>query len=263
MRYKAQLPDESVNVTTTNFLAEAFKLGVGLILTLALSYMLLVATLGVIIDNLNIEYEQKFHRFFTQKIQKSSKPTQQEKYIQSIVDNLNSCANLPYQLKVSISSSPQINAMAIIGGTIIITQGMLDAIKNENELTFVLGHEMGHFKHRDHLKGVSSGIALSLLAILLGESSSSNIINQVIEIEQMHYSKNQESRADTFGVDMLMCRYHSTIGASHLFARMTNEDRWSDFMLTHPNFSKRVRAIEEYIQTKGYRSDGELIKLKL
>jgi len=259
MHYKPQLPDESVNVTSNNFFVEAFKLLVGLVVVLILSYALLMFVIGVGIDHLSIDHEKKIHKMLAQKIDRNQ--SKEEHYLQSIVDDLNRCAKLPYNLEVSISSSSQVNAMALIGGRIIVTQGMLDAIQNENELSFVLGHEMAHFKHRDHLKGMSSGIVLTLFSIFLGNNSST-ILNQLLEMEQMHYSKKQESHADRFGVDMLMCRYNTTVGSSDLFARMTQEDQWSDFMLTHPNFSKRVKKIENYIVQKGLNQKGESVPLQ-
>ncbi|MBN2823796.1 MAG: M48 family metallopeptidase [Campylobacterales bacterium] len=257
MNYTPKMPDESVNVTTTNFIAEGFKLLVGLVVTVALAYGFLVLIINILIDNLSIEHEKKIHKLLSTKLTAQHSANEHEKYLQGIVDNLNRCAKLPYNLQVHISSSSTPNAMALIGGSIIVTQGMMDAVRNENELTFVLGHEMAHFKHRDHLKGVSSGIALMLISALIGNNSP-NILNQLIEMQQMHYSKKQESHADEFGVDMLICRYGSAVGASDLFGRMVKEDEWSDFMQTHPNFAKRVSKIEKYINQKGFKSSGEL-----
>ncbi|MBN2823940.1 MAG: M48 family metallopeptidase [Campylobacterales bacterium] len=257
MNYKPQMPDESINVTTTHFVSEGFKLLVGLIVTVALAYGFLVLVIHIAIENLSIENEKKIHKLLSTKFVSQHSVNEHEKYLQGIVDHLNRCAKLPYNLDIRISSSSTPNAMAVVGGSIIVTQGMLDTLKNENELTFVLGHEMAHFKHRDHLKGLSSSIALMLFWMVLGDDSS-NILNQLLEMEQMHYSKKQESHADRFGVDMLVCRYGSSVGASDLFGRMVKEDQWSDFMLTHPNFAKRVKKIETYIKQKGYKSNGEL-----
>ncbi len=47
--------------------------------------------------------------------------------------------------------SPQINAFAVPGGTVLITAGMLKLISNEAELACVIGHEIGHIVRRHHL----------------------------------------------------------------------------------------------------------------
>ena len=45
------------------------------------------------------------------------------------------------------------NAVALPGGNIVVFAGLLKEIKSENELAMILGHELGHFAHRDHLRG--------------------------------------------------------------------------------------------------------------
>jgi len=260
MKYVPKLPDDSVNVSNTNFFSEALKLLMGVVVLLGAAYIVLMVVINLVVDNLSFAQEKKLQAFFYSK--KYHSANAREKYLQSIADDLSRCAKLPYKINVVLSPAQEVNAMAMIGGTIIMTQGMMEAVHNENELSFVLGHEIGHFKHRDHLKGVSSGLILSLFSMAIGNSSSASIINQILQMQQMQYSKTQESHADTFGVDMLMCRYHSAVGASDLFSRMIKEDRWSDFMLTHPNFAKRVGQIEHYIDQNALPRNGTLVELK-
>jgi len=45
----------------------------------------------------------------------------------------------------------QINAYAVPGGTVLITQGMLQMLGNEAELACVIGHEIGHITRKHHL----------------------------------------------------------------------------------------------------------------
>jgi beta-barrel assembly-enhancing protease len=54
--------------------------------------------------------------------------------------------NAPY---LSLSASGSINAHNGFFG-IVINQGMLDFLKNNNELAVVLGHELAHFTQHDH-----------------------------------------------------------------------------------------------------------------
>ena len=46
--------------------------------------------------------------------------------------------------------------------------GLLENVESENELAFVLGHELGHFRNRDHLRGLGRGIAFSLVLVAGG-----------------------------------------------------------------------------------------------
>ncbi len=45
----------------------------------------------------------------------------------------------------------QINAYAVPGGIVLITQGMLHMLSNEAELACVIGHEIGHITRKHHL----------------------------------------------------------------------------------------------------------------
>ncbi len=56
---------------------------------------------------------------------------------------------LPWRFVASESKS--INAYAVPGGIIIVTQGMLHMLNNEAELGCVLGHEVGHVTRKHHL----------------------------------------------------------------------------------------------------------------
>ena len=69
-------------------------------------------------------------------------------------------ADNPYAFRVSVLDQSEPNAFAIPGGQIVITRGLLESVSSESELAFVLGHEIGHFKQRDHLRGLGRGIAL-------------------------------------------------------------------------------------------------------
>ena len=89
---------------------------------------------------------------------------------QLLVDRLAShWAEAPFEFRVEIDSSAAPNAMALPGGLIVVTQGLLDQVESENELAFVLGHELGHFRNRDHLRALGRGIMISLfLAVVTG-----------------------------------------------------------------------------------------------
>jgi Zn-dependent protease with chaperone function len=62
--------------------------------------------------------------------------------------------------------SDAVNAMAVPGGKMVVFSGLLDSLSSTNGLMFVLAHEVGHFKNRDHLRLMGRGIVLSILAML-------------------------------------------------------------------------------------------------
>src|SRR4029079_15694392 len=51
----------------------------------------------------------------------------------------------PYQFQFHVLNDPEtINAFALPGGQVFITEGLLKRLKTDGQLAGVLGHEMGH-----------------------------------------------------------------------------------------------------------------------
>ena len=51
----------------------------------------------------------------------------------------------------------------VITATMIVTAGLLEKVESENELAFIIGHELGHFRNRDHIRGLGRGLAIGIL----------------------------------------------------------------------------------------------------
>ena len=70
-------------------------------------------------------------------------------------------SNRPFH--VYVTEVDDINAIALPGSNIIVFSGLLQNIQSENELVMVLGHELGHYAHKDHLRGLGRGLGISLV----------------------------------------------------------------------------------------------------
>ncbi len=73
--------------------------------------------------------------------------------------------DLPWRF--GVANAGNINAMAMPGGTILITRGLYDILTNEAQLAGVLGHEIAHVVKKHHIgvmqkqKLVSAGANLA------------------------------------------------------------------------------------------------------
>lgn len=159
-----------------------------------------------------------------------------------------------------------VNAAAVPGDVILVYQGLLAEMESENELMMVLGHELGHFAHRDHLRGLGREITLQLaIAIFFGDASalqslSGRIINQV---GSARFSQAQETQADEFGLTLLDRTYGHVAGATDFFARLAATPGANiQFLASHPAPGKRVKDIKALIQQQGYRL-GQKVPLTL
>ena len=145
--------------------------------------------------------------------------------------------------------NPEPNAFALPGGTIALTDGLLKALEgDEIALAFVLGHELGHFAHRDHLRGLGRRIGWSVSLMLLFGTQPEGITSRSSELVFLHYSRKQEASADAFGLDCLETIYGQTNGAEKLFellAKDRDPPRWAYMFSTHPDARERLQTLAE------------------
>ncbi len=258
MKYTPKLPDTKVNHPSENLLVTALKLLFSLAVIVTLVYWVLLAAVDYTVDHLSIENEKRLMSYVNVDFNLSQ--AHQNDYLQRVTQRLAKCAKLPYQVETYLLDEKTINAFAVPGGKIIVTKGMLKHLKNENELASVIGHELGHFKHRDHLKGLGKSLVFGVLSMLVAENYGTAFAT-TLRVSDARYSQSQELAADLFGVDILACAYGGVRDAYALFMRMDKGERWKYFLASHPDFHKRVVTIREYIQKKGYRTDNEVIPL--
>ena len=177
MRYVPKRPREGINVSDVHPLAEAGTLIAGLTLIFALIAVVLVFIVEIALYFVPAEREAKLFANWLPEDLLTVAPSDDRLYeTQLLVDRLAAhWADKPYTFRVEVATSDDANAMALPGGLIIVTQGLLDAVSSENELAFVLGHELGHFKNRDHLRALGRGAVLTVFfaAITGGDVSAS------------------------------------------------------------------------------------------
>ncbi len=260
MRYKVTLPDDKVNIPKENFLYQALKLLLSLIFLALVGFGVLTISLRLIVEFLPIKYEQKLINFIS--FDTEFKDKKSSVYLDEITTSLSRCSKLPYEIKTFIIPLKEPNAFALPGGSIYITEGMLKKFKNQNELVAVLGHEMGHFKNRDHLKTFGSSLIFSLISLMLNQGYGM-ILNSTLDISNAKFSQSAEFDADAYSLDLMQCAYGSVTGSTKLFSRMKNTTQtWEYFLASHPSFEKRIQKMKECIVEKNYNTTLAVKPLK-
>ncbi|HIK32949.1 MAG TPA: M48 family metallopeptidase [Oscillatoriales cyanobacterium M59_W2019_021] len=149
-----------------------------------------------------------------------------------------------------------VNAMALPGDAIILYAGLVDRAESENEVAMVLGHELGHFAHRDHLRSLGRILLLRMaIASIFGDAGTwGSIAGSVVEsVSRSRYSQSQELAADKFGLDLLQKTYGHVGGATEFFERMSRKVGVDfAFLSTHPDPGDRVAKLKAIIQERGY-----------
>jgi Zn-dependent protease with chaperone function len=262
VKYTPRLSEQNHNVTPVSPLKELFILLGGLLILVVTIYILLGLSVEMLVTRITPQTEQKIAAMFLNKFDLLDDEDQESAYLQQLVDKMaeKSCVTLPYQIKVHlVDDSETINAMALPGGHIIVFRKLLDIMESENELSFVLAHEIGHFQNRDHLRGMGRSLVFAFLSTVLRApgKSVSNLVTRTVRITESAFSRDQESAADAIGLQILNCSYGHVNGATHFFKHMPktlDPGHLGHYFASHPEHEKRILALLELAKEKGYPS---------
>jgi Zn-dependent protease with chaperone function len=141
----------------------------------------------------------------------------------------------------------------------VVFSGLLDSVSSTNGLMFVLAHELGHFKNRDHLRIMGRGIVLSILAkkSLGGDSGFSDILASTINLRTAKYSQTRESQADRTALQALQCHFGHVGGATELFESLKSREEGLSFEMlhyfsSHPELQQRIDDLHKFARESGY-----------
>ena len=189
-----------------------------------------------------------------------------------------SCSNW----RVQVLDDENFNAYATPNHEIVFTTEVFRYTKSDDELAFILAHEMGHHILNHAMEdavnaeiigattGLLSGILMGAIASGLGASEST--VNDVIEdaIEdgyesgresgRLTYSIDQESEADKLALQLIELADYSQAEARDimLFIGADSNDLRSKHNASHPSGAERLAAFDLYASLsmiKPYRQD--------
>ncbi|HNP36127.1 MAG TPA: M48 family metallopeptidase [Woeseiaceae bacterium] len=265
MKYVARTPRDDVNVSQENPLIEAGTLIIGLGVICVLVVISLVLLVDVVLYFVPAKKEvDLFNAWIPADLVTVAADDPRLEKLDALLQDLASYwPDTDYQFRVEVNDSAEINALAFPGGLIVVTSGLLDALESENELSLVLGHELGHFKNRDHIRALGRGAALSILFAALGSSNTAaSLSSSVASMTLNGFSRRQELAADAFGLSIVYARYGHVAAASGLFERLGEEGGnyggLSSYFRTHPAPADRVSILKELASRNGWHESGEI-----
>ncbi|MGE5092080.1 MAG: M48 family metalloprotease [Bacillota bacterium] len=191
--------------------------------------------------------------------------------VQALVDSVGNrivsrtaAGTTPYQYDFHVLTDPEtINAFALPGGQVFITEGLLKRLDTEGELAGVLGHEIGHVVARhgaEHIAKSQLTQGLTGAAVLAtynpndpGSRNSAAVAMMIGQLVDMKFGRADELEADKLGV-----RFMSDAGFDprsmeklmQILEQSSSGNRPPEFFSTHPNPENRIVRIREAIQEK-------------
>ncbi|MBU6341272.1 MAG: M48 family metallopeptidase [Bacteroidetes bacterium] len=183
---------------------------------------------------------------------------------QNVVQH-SAAAQTPYKYDFHLLADPEtINAFALPGGQIFITEGLLGRLtKNgrtidKDMLAGVLGHEIGHVVARHSAEKMAEmelaqGItgAVTMATYDPNNPNSGYLAQAVANMIQLKYGRDQELQSDNLGVRfMLEAGYHpeKLIDVMEILKQSAGPDRTPEFQSTHPDPENRAVKIKAAIE---------------
>jgi Zn-dependent protease with chaperone function len=160
----------------------------------------------------------------------------------------------PHELKVRSSKLIGANALALPGGTIVMTDQLVSLASHDEEILAVLAHELGHVNERHPLRQLLQSSAVGLaMTWYLGDISTLLAAAPTLLLETS-YSRNFERRADRYAADMLRMNGIAPARLADILEKLElshsgNKEKMgqpspiTEFFSTHPDTDERVREL--------------------
>jgi predicted Zn-dependent protease len=167
------------------------------------------------------------------------------------------------RLKFTVVDSPMVNAFALPDGNIVVFSGILDAMKDYDELVGLIGHEVAHVNHRHSMKMVCRNLSgYIFVSAILGDVNGvmATIGDNINNLQSLSYSRNFEHEADVEGFEIVAINKVNPKGLSNLFKRLQDEEVVTipEFLSSHPVTTERITDINELIKTKPFQHEENL-----
>ena len=180
--------------------------------------------------------------------------------------------------KIELEENEIFNAYATGGDKIVLFTGMFDALENENEIAFVVAHEISHHI-ANHIQESSGNIFLgNVIGTAIGIASIKDdfSMSQQEKAEQVKqasnigsnigsliYSRDQENEADLFAIGILKLAGYDLTSSRGAVIRLAKKDQdrlTSNFLDTHPTGPERVLNFKKNQLSELY---DEILKLEV
>jgi beta-barrel assembly-enhancing protease len=164
-------------------------------------------------------------------------------------------AKSPYRFAFYVLADKRtINAFALPGGPVFITEGLLGLLKSEAEVAAVLGHEIGHViarhsSERLAKEQLTSGL-IGAAVVGTGDYSTAQIGQLVGGMINMRYGREDELESDALGIRVMAEAGYdprAMIRVMEVLAKASGGSRQPEFFSTHPAPENRAARIKEAI----------------
>lgn len=158
------------------------------------------------------------------------------------------CSRKGIDYDLTIVQDETFNAYTVAGGKIFIYIGLLERLRSQEELVFVVAHELAHNELKHCVKKIQHSVYASDIEPILG-----NIVQLGYRVYKRPYSKSEEREADEYAINLMRKAGYSKQGGISFFRLLESMegkreddifDDINDLISTHPSPRERRERIE-------------------
>lgn len=201
-------------------------------------------------DEEEIEYGDKIAEQFNLQLNLTD---EKKSYVEKIGNNITKYVTrnkIQYKFRV-IDDDNTVNAYSMAGGNIWVTTGLLNLVRNDDELAFVIAHEIAHEDKKHNMRRVQ----LVVRAKQIGGEPAEYFTMIAQNLATLPFSKYQEFEADEWGAYLMHKAGYDTKGAIDFFKKLAELEDGGEgekdlgyIFRTHPYTSDRIKNLEKYIK---------------
>ena len=178
----------------------------------------------------------------------------------------------------AVLDSDEVNALACPGGTILITRGMLDRARNEEELAAILAHEIAHVNHKDGVNAIQRSRWVQAATALGADAARQLGRGQLDELASVFegsvgdvvktllvngYSRADELAADQSAMIIMVRLGYDPNGLTDYLARLAQEQgagARQGFFATHPGMGDRLAEARATISANKWQQVNHQVR---
>lgn len=161
----------------------------------------------------------------------------------------------PYEFHFTVLADDQtVNAFALPGGQIFITEALAKRLTSDDQLAGVLGHEIGHVIGR-HAAEHMAQMELTQGLVSAGQIATNDpntMASYVGQIINLKFSRDDELESDDFGVNYMHQAGYSAaamIEVMQILEQASGNSSQPEFQSTHPSPANRIEHLKQQIES--------------
>ncbi|SEK83659.1 M48 family metallopeptidase [Pacificibacter marinus] len=142
------------------------------------------------------------------------------------------------------------NAFALPGGTVVVTDALVNDFNDPNIIAGILGHELAHVSERHSLRQLYRSLSVYVLIAMMAGDVGPILEDVLLEgsaLASLAYSRDHEASADVIGIKTSHAAGYDPAALAEFFEQLTEDygESGPEWMSTHPSNAERIETIKK------------------